>query len=291
MAHPRQLIDAALQYMWQGEIEPALALYDRARELAQGDDELLELIVIRRAEALIAAERETDEEVGQLARIVMRHRSPRHVYLAAYALLRRFSERNDRQRALFYGQIAREAAATLGEPVPRGNVLNGIGITFTADSQFEAAIDALDEALTVLAAAPEDDHVRSLRAALLGNLGGAKVLAGDLEDGVPLLERALELLEDDFGRAEAYLDLAYASLQRGETERAERFGESALKLACIPRQVRSANHVLAETASRTGRHEDAERHLDIVAGFYPEFPNVKEWLLAIDLCSVVNWKV
>ncbi len=286
----RELLELALQEMWRGEIDSAIALYDRAREQAESDD-LLELIAIRKAEALIAAERETDEEVGLLARIVMRRRSPRHVYLAAYALLRRFSERSERQRALFYGQIARDAAVSLGEAIPQANVLNGIGITSTADSRFDEAIVAFEEGLGALSALDEDDYVRSLRSALLGNLGGAKVLAGNLEEGIVLLERALETLEDDFGRAEAYLDLAYASLQLGHNERAQRFGTSALKLACIDRQVRSANHVLAETAFRDGRHEEAERHLDVVAGFYPDFPKVKEWLMAIDLCSVVNWKV
>src|SRR5687768_13977133 len=210
----RELLELALQEMWRGEIDSAIELYDRAREQAKSD-ELLELIAIRRAEALIAAERESDEEVGLLARIVMRRRSPRHVYLAAYALLRRFSERNDRQRALFYGQIARDAAGSLGEPIPQANVLNGVGITLTADSRFDEAIVAFEEGVCVLSALDEDDYIRSLRSALLGNLGGAKVLAGNLEEGVVLLERALETLEDDFGRAEAYLDLAYASLQLG----------------------------------------------------------------------------
>ena len=83
----RELCETGLQHMWRGEVEPALELYTRALDLA-ADDELREVITIRKAEALIAADQE-GPEVSALAQIVMRRRSPRHVYMAATVLLRR----------------------------------------------------------------------------------------------------------------------------------------------------------------------------------------------------------
>ncbi len=52
-----QLCDLGLQQMWRGEVEPALEQYDRALALCESD-ETRELITIRKAEALIACERE-----------------------------------------------------------------------------------------------------------------------------------------------------------------------------------------------------------------------------------------
>lgn len=285
----RELCDAALQHMWRGEVDAAIGVYERARELA-ASEELSELLTIRKAEALIAADRD-GEEIGLLPRIVMRRRSPRHVYLASYALLRKYSEQGDRQRALFYGEIARSSVAELGDPMLRANVLNGIGITLTADSQFQAAVEAFDHAFAVLAQVSDrPDEVRSLFGAIEVNLGGAKVVAGDLEEGVRLIELSLQILEDEFARTEGYVDLCFAYTSLGEYARAARFGAEALELATTPRQVRNANHALADLAVRTGRYEDASQHFDVVAAFYPDFKHVKDLLLAVDLSTVVNWK-
>ena len=84
-----QHCEAGLQHMWKGEVDAALAEYDRAAVLA-ASDEMRELVTIRKAEALVAAERE-GPKVSALAGIVMRRRSHRHVYLAAGTLMRRWS--------------------------------------------------------------------------------------------------------------------------------------------------------------------------------------------------------
>src|SRR5204863_394512 len=86
----RELCEAGLRKMWESEVEPALDLYSRALEIAK-DEELREMITIRKAEALIAANID-GPEIPMLAQIVMRRRTPRHVYLAALALMRRYVE-------------------------------------------------------------------------------------------------------------------------------------------------------------------------------------------------------
>jgi tetratricopeptide (TPR) repeat protein len=282
------LCSLGLQHMWRGEIDSAIALYDRAAAAAESD-ETRELITIRKAEALIAADRE-GVEISALPGIVMRRRSHRHVYMAATVLMRRFVEAEDRRRAIFYGEIARAAVAQLEDSFARATVLNSLGVTMVADSQFKAAIEAFDEALGVLDPAKANEQIQSLRAALLANLGGAKVLLGQAAEGIRILERALPDLEEEYDRVEAFLDLCFGYMEIGRPDVAEQFGRRALQLATVPRQVRNANHLLGEICLRTDRSEEADALFDVVASFYPDFRNVKQLLVAVDLCSVVNWK-
>ncbi|HYC91055.1 MAG TPA: hypothetical protein VEO54_17690 [Thermoanaerobaculia bacterium] len=284
-----QLCDLGLQAMWRGEIEQALEYYDQALACCESED-VHELITIRKAEALISCERE-GAEVSALPMIVMRRRSPRHVYLAANTLLRRYCETSDRKKAIFYGEIARQAAAELDDPFARASVLNNLGITLVADSKFTPAIEVLDEGLAAmdLLGDGRDDH-RSLHAAILGNLGGAKVLCGKFQEGVQLLEIAIGQLEDDYGMVEACLDLCYGYLELGRYDVAEFYGRAALDSATMPRQVRNANHLMGELCVRMERYDESEEFFDVVAKFYPDFRNVKQLLMAVDLSSVVNWK-
>lgn len=275
--------------MWDGEIDAAIELYDRASAAAE-TDETRELITIRKAEALIAGGRE-GPEVGALPRIVMRRRTAKHVYIAAGVLMRRFVESEDRQKAIFYGEIARSAVAELDEPFPHASVLNALAVTLVVDSQFAAAIRVIEEALEVLGRVTEKtDQWRSLRTALLANMGGAKVLDGDSREGTVILEDVLPDLNDPYDRAEAFLDLCFGYMELSRNEVAESYGRRALALAAIPRQIRNANHLLGEICFRTKRYDEADGFFDVVAGFYPGFKNVKQLLVAVDLCSVVNWK-
>jgi tetratricopeptide (TPR) repeat protein len=278
-----------LQHMWRGEFDAAIGMYDRAAAAVECD-ETRELITIRKAEALIAAERE-GAEIGALPGIVMRRRSPRHVYIAASVLMRRFLESEDRRRAIFYGEIARTAVAQHGEPLAQASVLNHLGNTLVADSQFAAAIKALDEALVALDSCDRSRaEVRSLRPVVLGNLGGAHVLSGNMEKGVRILEGVLHDLDEEYNVVEAYLDLCFGYLELERYDIAEMYGRRALELATVKRQVRNANHLMGEICLRTDRYEESDAYFDVVASFYPDFKNVKQLLVAVDLCAVVNWK-
>jgi len=285
-----QLCEAGLQHMWRGEVEDALDVYDRALAVVEAEEHR-ELITIRKAEALIAADRE-GPEVSMLPGIVMRRRSQRHLYMAATVLMRRFVENDDRRRAIFYGEIARGAVAELNDAFARASLLNHLGITLVADSQFDTAIDALDEALNVITSVDESrEGIVPLRASILGNIGGAKVLFGKVAEGVQILEEVLPLLDsDDYQHAEICLDLCFGYLELERYDIAESYGRRALKLACNKRQVRNANHLLGEICLRLSRYDESDAFFEVVAGFYPEFKNVKQLLMAVDLCAVVNWK-
>lgn len=284
-----QLCETGLQHMWRDDVEAALAAYDRALVAAESE-ETRELVTIRKAEALIAAERE-GSEVAALPAIVLRRRSPRHVYLAAGTLMRRFVELDDRRRAIFYGEIARGAAAELNEPLAYASVLNHLGITLLADSQFPPAIAMLNDGLaTVANLVAEREEAQALEASLLVNIGGANVLCGKTAEGLRILEAVLSRLEDDYTVAEACLDLCFGHMQLEHYELAESYGRRALGLASVKRQVRNANHLLAEVCLRMERYDESDEYFEVVASFYPEFRNVKQLLVAVDLCSVINWK-
>jgi hypothetical protein len=79
-------------------------------------------------------------------------------------------------------------------------------------------------------------------------------------------------------------------MQTDRFQEAEYYGQEALELAVVSRQVRNANHLLGELMVRTGRHYEARQYFDVVAEYYPQHGGVRELLMSVDLCSVVNWK-
>jgi tetratricopeptide (TPR) repeat protein len=285
-----QQCEAGLQHMWKGEVGAALVSYDRAASLAQSE-ETRELVTIRKAEALIASDRE-GPEVSALPGIVMRRRSHRHVYMAAAVLMRRYVELDDRRRAINYGDIASNAAAELNDPFARASVLNHLGITLAADSQYPRAAGCFEDALLSLDEIdPPTEYAEYLAACVTGNLGGTKILYGEIDEGIHLIESVLDQLDDAELRAEGCLDLCLGYIESEDYDTAEDLAREGLSLAKTRRQIRNANHLLGEVCIRTGRYEEADVHFDVVAGFYPQFPNVKQLLTEVNLCAVVNWKV
>jgi tetratricopeptide (TPR) repeat protein len=282
-------LELGLQHMWKGDVDSAIVAYDSAAVRATSD-ETRELVTIRKAEALIFADR-TGPEVSLLPGIVMRRRSSRHVYMASTVLMRRFCDEEDRRKAIFYGQIAWAAAAELEDDFARASVLNELGVTLAADSQLKRAEESFEEALAALARIPnQNSHHESLANGVTANLGGTKILNDDYDDGISLIETVIDVLDDPTDRAEACLDLALGYVAIEEFDTAEDLGREGLSLASTRRQVRNANHILGEVCLRTGRLNEADVHFDVVAGFYPEFKNVKQLLTEVDLCAVVNWK-
>ena len=281
--------EAGLQHMWRGEVDEALAEYDVALEDASAE-EIRELITIRKAEALIAVERD-GPEIAALAAIVMRRRSSRHVYMASAVLLRRYSNLQDRRRAIFYGDIASNAVVELDDAFARAALLNNLGVVLVEDSQFGRAIESFEGALESIAAVPQHPHAEPLRVSATVNLGGAKIMNDDYESGIELIETVILHVDDAEWRADALLDLSLGYLNVEEFDTAEELAREALSLACTRRQVRNGNHLLGEICTRTGRWDEADVHFDVVAGFYPGFKNLKQLLTAVDLCKIVNWKV
>jgi tetratricopeptide (TPR) repeat protein len=284
-----ELRQSALARVRAGEYDEALALYDEALALAE-DDEVHELITINKADAMIALER-TGPEVQELARVIMRRRNLRHVYLAAYALQYKYRLESDLKRALFYGQLALRTADEAAEPSWRRIVLLELGNIYELDSQIATAIQCFEESLAIGEESADNRDKDLSHSYALENLGYCLLLDGKTEEGLARVHEALALLSDPIGRAEALIDLCYGYVGAGEFEKARYFGEQGLEIARDPRQIRNAHYLLGEACYKSGDAAAADFHFSELAKFYPQFRNLKNLLYAIDLRSMVNLKL
>jgi tetratricopeptide (TPR) repeat protein len=284
-----ELRQAALSRVRLGDYEEAVGLYDEALLLAT-DEDSRELITINKADAMIALER-TGPEVQELPRVIMRRRNVRHVYLAAYALQYKYRLENDLKRALFYGQLALRTAEEAKESSWRRVVLMELGNIYELDSQIPTAIECFQEAL-LMSEESRDNRDRDISHAYsLENLGYCLLLQGKLDEGLLYVHEALEILHDPIGRAEAYVDLCYGYVEQGDYARARHYGEAALAIAKEPRQIRNSHYLLGEACYKAGDTDGASFHFDELAKFYPQFRNLKNLLFALDLRSMVNFKL
>jgi tetratricopeptide (TPR) repeat protein len=284
-----ELRQSALAKVRAGEVEEALALYDQALAMVE-DEDARELLVINKADAMIAIER-SGPEVQALPKIVMRRRNPHHTFLAAYALAFKFRTENELKRAAFYGQLAFQTANEANEPLWKIGALNELSVIFEIDSQFAKAIESCEAALRIIDAVEDEADQSFSRVAILATLGYNKIITGATDEGIQLMESVLGQIQNPTVRADALTDLCYGYIDRGEYATAIRYGEEALTLAAEPRQIRNAHYLLGEAAYQMGNTEAAEFHFDKLAAFYPEFRHLKSLLFAIDLRSMVNLKL
>jgi tetratricopeptide (TPR) repeat protein len=131
------------------------------------------------------------------------------------------------------------------------------------------------------------------RVAIIGNLGYNKMISGETEEGLRLMHRVLDVIDEipQHLKSDAYLDLCYGYLDLDEYEKARGYGELGLQLAWEDRQVRNAHYLIGEAAYKSGDVEAAEEHFESLARFYPQFHHLKSLLFAIDLRSMINLKL
>jgi tetratricopeptide (TPR) repeat protein len=279
----------ALAKVRSGEVEDALALYDTAHSLAD-DEETRELIIINKADAMIAIER-SGPEVQALPTIVMRRRSLRHVYLAAYALVFKYRIEKELKRATFYAQLALQTAEEANEVLWKIGALNELGSIYDADSQFDRAIECGEQAVALIEELENPEEHRLAYGLAIENLGASRLLSDQFVEGIALIEKALPFIASPMHVAEAYIDLCFGYLGLENLERAWHFGQAGLDLATESRQIRNSHYLLGEIAYKMGDIELAEFHFDKLAAFYPDFRHLKSLLFAIDLRSMVNLKL
>jgi tetratricopeptide (TPR) repeat protein len=289
MSRLEELRQKALLKVREEEFDEAIALYDEALSLAE-NDESRELIIIKKADALIAAGR-GGAEVQALPAILMRRRNLHHTFLAAYALTDKHRLANDPKRAIFYGQIALDAAVQANEDYWKLAALNGLGIIYEIDSQFSSAIECLESALELLECIGDESMKSFSYVAIRQNLGYNKILVGDVQIGITMIESVLNDIQVPSSRSDSLIDLCYGYLELEKYEVAQRYGQAGLELATDPRQLRNAHYLLGETAYKLGDQETADHHFDELARYYPQFRNLKTLLMAVDLRSMINLKL
>jgi tetratricopeptide (TPR) repeat protein len=271
------------------EFDEAIALYDHALSVV-ADEELRELITINKADAMIAIER-GGAEVQALPAILMRRRNPRHTFLAAYALMFKHRIVSETKRAIFYGQVALDAATAAGEAFWLLGALNELGIIYETDSQFAKAIECFEHALTELDALTDEKAQVLSRFAVIANLGYNKLLVGETVEGLRMIHSVIDQIDMQSGKCDSLLDLCYGYLDLEQYAKARAYGEAGLEIASEPRQVRNAHYLLGEAAYKMGDTDAAEAHFEELARYYPQFRNLKSLLFAIDLRSMINFKL
>lgn len=289
MNRVESLRQAALAKVRNEEFDDALSLYDEALAAAT-DEEALELVTINKADTLIAIER-SGPEVQQLPMILMRRRNHHHTFLAAYALMYKHRLQNEPKRGIFYGQVALDAAVAANEPMWKLGALNELGIIYETDSQFAPAIDCFGQALALVDAVSNPEDQAFGRVAIIQNLAYNKLQIGEIEEAIALIHGVLDRIQVPSTVADSHLDLSYGYLELENFDRARHYGELGLSHAVEPRQIRNAHYLLGEIAYKAGDVETAEFHFDELARFYPQFRNLKSLLFAIDLRSMVNFRL
>ena len=284
-----ELRNAALAHVRAGEYEAALAIYDEALQL-DCDEATHELLTINKADAMIALDR-SGPEVQALPMILMKRRNLHHVFLAAYALMFKHRVVSECKRALFYGQIARDAAEDADESFWKIAVLNDLGIVYQMDSQWLQSIECLEGALALIDGVPDGAQQSFSRVAIIANLGYTRMLAGETGEGLRLIESVIDRIKSPEELSDACIDLCYGYLEAEDLEKARAYGEKGLSLAQSPRQIRNAHYLLGEAAYQSGDTAAAEEHFDELARYYPEFRNLKRVLYALDLRSMINLKL
>lgn len=289
VATAEELRQQALLKIRTNQIEAALPLFDEALALT-GDDELIELITINKAGALIALQ-QSGPEIQKLPQIIMRRRNLRHLYLAAYNLEGKFEAEKEFARAAFYGRIALDAAEEAGEIGWKTQALIVLGNVCVFDSRTDEAIAYYEQALALLEPLPEHAFRRG---AAMQNLGYCRLLEERYDEGVSLIHNAIDLLREAGAEGyvgESYIDLCYGYLGLEDLDKAKHFGTIGLEAATEVRQVRNAHYLLGEVAHKQGDLVAADFHFDHLSKFYPDFPHLKHLLHALDLRAMVNLKL
>ncbi len=291
--HLEFLRKTAREAIWAGDYERALTLYDDGLTLARSwkDRDLEDLFTCNRATTLIEMDRR-DFDLARLKEILLRNPSSFNGVLAAYVSANAHEARGEYTRARFYAQTALAKSRELRLEELTGSALNLLANLELHESRFDAARDLFAEALARLEA--EGESLSRPAAIVADNLGYCYIALDHIEDGLPLVERSLTLL-DELGARQAMdypsLDLCFANVKMKHLNEAASWGQRALSLGReFGREdvIKNSHYLLAETYSELGRESEADAQYDALAGYYPDFPALKHYLHQVSLMGMIN---
>ena len=291
--HLEFLRKTAREALWSGDYERALSLYEDGLALARSwkDRGLEDLFTCNRATTLLEMDRQ-DFDLSRLKEILLRSPDSANAVLAAYAAAHAHELRGEYARASFYAQSALQKSRELGLEEWTAASLNLLANLELHESRFEVARGLFREALDRFEASGEGSSREA--AVVCDNLGYCHIALEDLDGGLPLVRRALGLLESlEARQAMDYpcLDLCFAAVLRAEFEEAEQWGLRALDLGREFRRqdvVKNSHYLLAEAYCGMGRESEADLHYEALADYYPGFPALKHYLHQISLMGMIN---
>jgi len=279
----------------RGEFQEALALYERAHEIARaaGNEESCVKAELNRAMVLIQMGEARRGEEG-LRAILLRTRDPRIAYGAAYNLASSLRSQGRFEHAWRYVLRATENAKALGRQEAIARARNLAGNILLGQSRLDEALAEYRAAIEI--SGPDDSGDVYLRAILEENLGYCLLLRRDIEEGLERIECALTLAEraeDRRCRTECLQDLSYGLLLAGRHAEAIVRGEEALAAATEAGYrdiVENCHYLLGELGTKTEDMERRDRHFDALQEIHPDLPFLKDFLCAVDVTGIITLK-
>jgi tetratricopeptide (TPR) repeat protein len=283
-----------LREQWQrliesGHLEEAEVILQRALKFvrAQGDEVRTDSVMCVLAAVAINLGR-GESELAKLRAVLMRSSDAGNCRLAAYYLSVFYQFSRNYKKSVFYARIACDHAKALSRELigysrnQLGNALLGESFIDEACREYEAAVELVAE--------------RGVwRARILNNLGYCRVLQKRFSEGYSCLYESLRLLRSfaaERFQALPHLDLCFAHLETGRYAQAERQGAAALVLAEKMGDtdlVKNALYLLGETANLRGDTVRARGYFTrLQSDFFPEWPYLPGFLLAVDVRTLVN---
>lgn len=289
-----ELRDRILREMDAGHLDEAFRLSEQALCVAEqaGDEELMDQAFCTRCNFAFTLEDSIPEaSFARLREILMRNRSYRTGFSAAYNLAYAYTKLKKPKKALFYAQISRDRALAAEDTAAIAKSYNEIGNCLLAESYFKEAIGEYERALDFVPRELSAFHV-----ALFNNLGYSKVMVGDLSGGFRLLFAALRWCrrnpDENLYEAPIHLSLAFAFMELRRWRYAWLHGRRALMLAESTGScdlVKLGLYVMGEIEKSAGDIEEAYQYYTrMQREFYPEEPNLPNMLLVFDTKAVVN---
>ena len=276
----------------RGHFEAALQLYDSAWEVAKSGDDLVlaDRAFVNRSSVHISLYGGA-EVLSSLQEILVRNLDPVNCRLAAYNIARIYEVRKETKKGLFYARIAGTWTDSIESPDPDwvASSHNQVGNFLVAESRFNEAIAAYEQAL---AAAPDAPERR--RALVWDNLGYCLLVKGAYAQGFELIYRALRVLRRQGAEHElmlAHLDLAFGHLEVGRYPIAQQHAAHALALAerySNADVLKNALYLSGEAANVSGDIAAAREHFERLQRYFPNTPFVTDFLLAIDVRKMIN---
>ncbi|MCB1056790.1 MAG: hypothetical protein KDD11_14910 [Acidobacteria bacterium] len=287
------LREQGLEALHAGRFEEAYSLFDqaldRAREL--GDPSLVDLAFCNRAAVSIEIH-DPLEPLTELRSILVARRDLETSRLAAYNIARIYERTKQYKKGLFYARTARDLSELLDRPEWIASSHNRIGNLLLAESYFAEACEEYDLALSLFEPSESVRH-----AILLENVGYCRVVQGRLDEGFQLLYQALRMLRRLGARgfqAYPHLSLAYAHIEAGRYRDALRHGTRALALAHRVNDTDSIKYslfLLGEAANLSGAPEEARDYLlQLQRDYYPDSPEIVDFLLVVEIRQLINIK-
>ncbi len=276
-----------------GRLDVAYEYFDQAYSVAcdLADDCLCDRAFCNRAAVAIEIGSPGDS-LEPLRQILTLHRDVENSGLAAYNIAQIYQLKKDFKKGLFYARIARNLFVQLGRNERLAAGYNRIGNLLLADSYFDEAVAEYEKALELFEPGPSIQ-----RAILIENLGYCRVVQGRCDEGFHLLFESLRSLRRLGGHGFAvypHLSLCYAYIERARPRHALRHGMRALALATTFRNqdcTKYAYYLLAQAAQLEGDPVAARDYLvQLQSEFYPQSPEIVDFLMVVDVRQVINIK-